>query len=654
MNHKYPNLFSPIKVGPLVYKNRIISAPTSLADLSPHGHLTRDNTEYYKRKAKGGAAVVTVGESIVHSPTGKSHPLQILLDDPTVMPSLVRTADAIKQYGAIASIQISHGGCESNPRHLNGNTPVGPSPIRKDKDILLTGPAPYSVDEMSEALMNEIADSFAAGAEVVKRTGFDMCMIHGGHGWLIAQFLSPLWNKRKDKFGGSLENRTRFPLMILDRIREAVGLDFPIEFRISGSELTDGGFTLEDAIEICKIIETRVDLIHVSAGTFAKPSTSYIMHPSMFLPHGCNAYLAEAIKKEVKIPVVTVGSHSDPKEMEQIIAQGKADIIAVARGLIADPDLPNKAKTGRSDEIMPCLRCFECQGGMYATSTMKCSVNPVIGREFQTSIIQPAMEHKKVLIAGGGPGGMQAAITAAERGHDVTLCEKTDSLGGMLKYAAHASFKKDLQKFCEYQVRRVNSLAVKVRLNTEVTPAYVSMENPDVLIVALGGKPIVPEIPGIDKQSVVMAQDIGKEDKEIGKKVIVVGGGQVGCETGLDLAQKGKEVTVLEMLDAVAVDANIPHRAALMIELDKYLTLQTGTRCTAITDKGVVCVDNKGNEKTFEADSVIIAVGMKSLSDEAEEMRDLAPDFFRIGDCLKPRKILHAVRAGYDAAMSIV
>jgi 2,4-dienoyl-CoA reductase-like NADH-dependent reductase (Old Yellow Enzyme family)/thioredoxin reductase len=653
MNDKYPNLFSPIKIGSLTFKNRIVSAPTSVAELSPECHLTRDNIAYYKLKARGGAAVVTVGESIVHSATGRSHPKQILLDDEGVIPSLVETADAIHQYDAIASIELSHGGMECDPMFLGGRNPIGPSATSTDIGFRTKGMNTVVVEEMSEALMNEIADAYAAGAATVKLAGFDMCMIHAGHGWLLAQFFSPLINKRRDQYGGSVENRARFPMMVIDRVRARVGKDFPIELRISGSELTEGGLTIEDAIAICKMAESKVDLIHVSAGAHSVINTMTVMHPSMFLPHGCNVYLAEAVKKAVKIPVVTVGGISDPVQMEEIISSGKADIIALARGLLADPEIPRKAQFGKDDEIVHCVRCFDCIGGMFITRTMKCAVNPIIGREYEFSFPAKPAERKKVLIAGGGPAGMQAAITAAERGHDVTLCEQSDSLGGALKFARDVFFKADINRFMETQIHKVGSLAIKVMLDTEVTPDFVELERPDVLIVAVGADPIAPRIPGVDRASVIHATGVHKGTVKIGQKVVMIGGGLMGCETGLHLAQQGKDVTIIEMLDDVALEANIMHRRALMLELEKSVKLRPGLKCTEIAGKGVTAVDGEGKKAFFEADTVIIAIGMKPRSVVVDGLRGTAPEFMAIGDCVKARRILQAVRTGYDAGMAI-
>jgi pyruvate/2-oxoglutarate dehydrogenase complex dihydrolipoamide dehydrogenase (E3) component len=284
---------------------------------------------------------------------------------------------------------------------------------------------------------------------------------------------------------------------------------------------------------------------------------------------------------------------------------------------------------------------------------MKCAVNPIIGREFESSIPVPTTKSRKVLVVGGGPAGLQAAITAAEQGHGVTLCEKADSLGGTIKIAQYVPFKEDLNRFREYLVRKVDSLNVKVLLNTECTPELAAKENPDVVIVAVGAEPIIPAMPGMDRNSVMLATDAYSKDVTIAQKVVVIGGGLVGCETGLYISQQGRDVTIIEMLDEVAEEANIMHRRALMLELEKYVTIQSGFRCTEITDAGVIAIDKEGKEMLFDADTIIVAVGLTPRSGIVDDLRESAPEFMAIGDCVKPQKVLEAVRTGYDAAMAI-
>ena len=495
----YSNLLSPIKIGPLTLKNRIEAAPMALSNLTPQGYLTPENIDVFELKAKGGAAIINMGETRVHLKTGISHELCISLDDPGVLPSLLLATDAIKRHNSIAAIELLHPGTRANPLYYDGpiyGPSAGQGHIGKD----------YT--ELSEDTILEIVNAFGDAAEMAKIGGVDMVMVHGGHGWLLHEFLSPLNNKRIDKYGGSLENRARVSLMVIENIRKKCGPDFPIEFRMSGTELTEGGLTLEDQIEFAKLIDGKVDLIHVSSGTFHIPETNLHMFPSMFLPHGCNVYLAEAIKKVVKTPVVTVGALGDPDLMESIIAEGKADIVALARPLIADADLPKKIKEGRAEDIVPCQRCLACISESfvpyvkYCSRIIRCMVNPIVGREYTAKYVKPAEKKKKVLIIGGGPAGMQAAITLSDRGHEVILCEKSDSLGGALKFAKHVSFKQDLDKFMNYLIKGVNERAITLKLNTEVTPELANHIKPDVIVAAIGTKPIIPNIEEIGRAHV--------------------------------------------------------------------------------------------------------------------------------------------------------
>ena len=621
----------------------MFSSPTSLPELGENGRLTPLNIAYYEQRAKGGCSVVTVGESIVEIATGRSHPKQIPLDDFDVCTGLAQVADAIHAHGAFASIELSHGGSLCEPFFIGGKPAMGASTY--------TDRMGDPVVAMTEDDIERITERFGQAAALVKKCGFDMCMVHGGHGWLLAQFLSPLTNFRTDRFGGSLENRMRFSMMVIERIRKYCGPNFPIEFRMSGSERTEGGYGLDEGIEIAKMLDGKVDLIHVSAGTQEIPYSAILMHPSIFQKPGENLDLAAEIKKHVKTPVVTVGAFSDPDFMEQALAEGKADIIAMGRALIADPYLPSKVVHGIPEEITPCLRCHECMGSMMATRTIRCTVNPVIGRETTEMYRIPAVSSKKVLIAGGGPAGMAAAVFAARRGHKVILCERDDKLGGALAFADSVDFKQNIVKYKEYLIRQLHELGVDVRLNTRVDKALVEAEKPDALFAAVGADPIVPPFPGVDGENVIIGKYLRPETK-LGKRIAVIGGGLVGCETGVHLANDGHEVTVIEMADDVAKDCGHFHRIALMEELKK-VTVRASHRCTRITAEGVYAVAPDGSEVLFPADNVIMAVGMRARSAEVEALRGLVPDFVVLGDCLRARNILAAVRNAYDAAMDL-
>ncbi len=632
----YPHLMSPLKVGNLVLKNRIAVPPMSADD------------DAYEMRARGGAALVTMGEVMVHGATAISHPGTMILDDESNMPLLIRSAERIKRHQALASIELVHSGRRSHPRYTRDHIVYGPS----------AGMGPYGVEitPMSEELMDEIADAFAHGAYMAQLAGFDMCMVHAGHGWLLAQFLSPLNNQRKDRFGGNLENRARYPAMVLDRIRKKCGTDFPIELRLSGDEFFPGGMTIDETIELATMLQDKVDIIHVSATTFHQHGTAGIrMFPNMFLPPACNAYLAGAIRQAVNIPVAAVGAIHKPELMEKIIAEGTADIVCVGRGIIADPDLPRKIAEGRESDITRCTRCNVCISGGFiphvpiATGVVRCSVNPTCGRESEFWMKEPPVNKKSVLVIGGGPAGMQAAITAAERGHEVTLVEKSDRLGGMLNQAVHPPFKADLREFTEVLVRRVSHKPIHVKLNTTMTPEKAQSIGPDVIIAALGAEPDCPPFPGRELPHVLMATDIQKKEASLGQNIVIVGGGLVGCEEGLYLAMKGKNVFILEMKNELAKDANFLHWKALMLELEKYVQLETNTTVQAITPLGVSAIGSDGEEKFYPADSVILATGMKPLSRQAEAFRNCAPEFICIGDCCKPQKVQEAIQSGYNA-----
>ena len=656
MNPYYPNLFTPFRIGPLLLRNRLVSSPTSQADTAVDGSMEQHTIAYYGRKAKGGAALVTVGDCIVDKETGMNHPTQYLLDTDRTLPSFVRCAEAIHRHGSIASVELSHGGICCDPAFIGGKRPIGPS----ETPVKIGFQTEHTTETRSVAMtyemMSDLAKKFGEAAQRAKRAGFDMCMVHGAHGWLLNQFLSPNINLRTDEFGGSVENRCRFPIMVCKAIREAAGPDFPIEYRINGSDLIPDGLTQEDAVEACLILEPYVDAFHVSAGVHYDRIATMFTHAMLFDPREFLLQYAEAVKKAVKAPVTTVGGHAHLSDMEKVISSGKADAIAMARQLVCDPDTPNKGRRGQEKMVRICLRCGWCQASRFTLSTARCMLNPEIGQEYKLEYLTPAPIKRRVLIAGGGPAGMQAAITSAQLGHKVVLCEKSGSLGGSLRFAKHVPFKRDLYSLTQSMTAEMAHYGVEVRLNTEVTPEFAAKEQPDVLIAALGNRPNIPAIPGVEKPIVTLSSEVGTGES-LGGRIVVIGGGLVGCEEAIHIAQQkqhDREVTIVEMLDVPAGDCNFRYRWAIEQQFEKLgVKILLNTRCTAVTDDGVLVTDGYGNESKISADSVVLAAGALPLRDEAEAMRYCAPEFIPIGDCVSPGQVTQAIRGGHDAALSI-
>ncbi len=648
MERKYPHVSSPITIGRTTFRNRMFSAPMGGTDITNDGCIGPKSTAFYELRAKGGAAAVTVSECMVHPKTDGSHAYHL---DESILNSLASatyTADAIRRHGAMPSLELSHSG-QFAGTYMTDKT--------RQKDMHQYGPSDgvradgVPVKALSKELIDEIVASYGHVASLAKRAGFEMLMIHGGHGWLINQFLSPLFNHRTDEYGGSLENRVRFAIEVLKSVREAVGPFFPIEFRMSGAEFCDGGYDLEEGIRIAQAIEPYVDIIHVSAGTYQK--TFGITHPSMFEDHGRNVYLAREIKKHVQKPVATIGAISDPEQMEEIIASGSADIVYMARQLLADPETPRKIVEGRDQEIVRCLRCFTCMAERAATSTRRCTVNPLIGRELDGTEVQPAAEKKKVLVAGGGPGGLYAAYTAARRGHKVVLCEKESEVGGILKSEQALPFKHEMYELAGTYKILAEQAGVEIRTGTRVTKEYVEKEAPDALIIAAGSRPLVPPIKGLDGDNVVIVNNYYKEKEKVGDHVVVFGGGLAGCECAIHLGQEGKHVELVEMRDVLAPDANVRHRPLLLKEIEKYVTVHTSYKGLEVTKEGIVCENESGETVLVPGDTVICALGQRSRTDVVEELMDSAPYVRVIGDAAKVSTITNAVYWGHWAALDI-
>lgn len=584
---------------------------------------------------------------------------KLKLYDPRSEAGLYDLAGAISQHGAVASVELNHAGMHF---HDENRINYGPSDMIDEFDQGDGyGIRRHKIYEMPKEVIEEVVDAYGKAALRAKRCGFGQVLVHAGHGWLLAQFLSPVINKRTDEFGGSLENRARITLMVLDKIREYCGKNFPIEVRVSWKEGKSEGIQLEDTIEFCKMLEAHdADMIHVSCGSLHFHDTTNMTHPSWFdTVEGINLEAASEIKKHVNIPVGTVGSISNPYLADQWIADGKVDYIAMASSLIADPDFPKKAMMGRVDEIRPCIRCLNCHSGGYFNLPLQCSVNPVIGRDMDLAFPQMPAEKKRVLIVGGGPAGMEAALTASKRGHEVILCEKEDHLGGLLPVIETEPFKIRIRRYREYTERMIGRSNIDVRLRTEVTPELIRQLRPDKVIAAVGGKPIVLPIPGIEKAISVL--DYYKDKPEIGQKVLILGGGFAGVECGIGLAMEGKDVTVVEMADEIASGPNTPAPGTGVMQLDALKTnakkynvkILLRTKCLEITEEGAVCETIDGEKKLFEADQVIAASGIRPDIQLVDQLRDAVIDFTWIGDCHAAGLIRTAVRQGFDAAMDI-
>jgi len=639
---KLKRLFEPVMIGKMELKNRIVMPAMCTMFGTAFGEVNNRDIDFYVERAKGGVGLIIIENTCVEWPRGKAGASPIRIDDFKFISGLHDLAEAVHPYGTKIATQLHHTGRQNSVMFCTeGVELVAPSaipcmPIGGDMPKALT------VDEIKD-----LVNRFVLGAARTQMAGFDAVEIHGAHGYLITQFMSPYTNKRTDEYGGDFDRRMRFALEIVKGIRAAVGPDFPIIFRMSADECVEGGLTLKDSKMIAKKLEDAgVDAISVSAGIYeSKPWHARIFPPSG-MPMGCNLDLAQGIKEVVAVPVIVAGRLS-PLLGEKALEDGKADLIAIGRPLLADPNLPRKAQEGRLDDIRPCLYCNEkCIGNLHKLLSVSCQVNASVGREREYEI-RLAQKAKRVLIVGGGPGGMEAARVAALRGHKVSLYEKDEELGGQLVPASVPSFKDPIKDLIKYFKLQLEKLAVRVETGRQVNLGLIKELKPDVVVLATGATPIIPEIPGASNERVVTAVDVLLGKKKVGREAIIVGGGEVGSELAWHLAGNGKKVTLIEMTFAVARDMCAVSRGFLLDKLDELgVNIMLNTTVKKITDEGVIVSNAGGEKQVIKGDTVVLCVGFKANKGLQSEVEDIVPEVYTIGDCVKPGKIFDAIHGG--------
>ncbi len=646
---KYQKLFEPGMIGRVKVKNRIVLPPCTTNFAGPSGEVTDRLISYYAERARGGAGLLIIENTQVKYPEGKNVSCQLRLDNDKYIPGYQELTDAVHFYGARVFQQIHHAGRQVH--NTEGVEPKAPSAIP-------CGFLQIPVRELTSAEIWDLVERFSETALRVKKSGMDGVEFHGAHGYLLGEFLSPHTNQRIDEWGGTFDRRMKFLIEIVKRTRQKVGPDFPLCLRYSADEFVPGGLTLDDGKQIARLAESLgINVLHVSAGIYESMQT---LLETMRFKEGWRVYISEEIRKIVKIPVITVGQIKTPAFAEKVLADGKADFIALGRPLIADPYWPNKAREGKDEEIRKCISCNTgCIGGhVFNDLYMRCAVNPVVGRERLSGWVElnPAPKKKKVMVVGGGPAGMEAARVAALRGHDVTLYEKTEELGGQIKVAALAPGRDKLNYITEYYLPQLKNTGVKIEFGKAVDENLIRAAKPEVLIAATGAEPLVPDIPCTWGKSVLMYWDVlTSKSKVTGENVVVAGGGVGGCEVALYLAQQGKKVTIVEMFDELALDEEPITRFDLLAHQLPEAGIQslTGRMITEIDDKGVTVLDHYGRKTVTPADSVVVALGTKSVETLAEMAKDIVPEVYVIGDSKKPRKVIDAISEGAAIARLI-
>lgn len=647
MSHPYETLFSPFQIGSMEVKNRIVMSPMGTNSAGPDGRISLEEIDYYEERAKGGAGMIILGAQFLTEDLAQGV-LEGIVEKDYVVPMLTDLVDAVQRYGTRIIAQLSCGTGRNALPDRSGKPPVSASAI----------PAIYNPEVLCHPLTVEeiqtIMDQFADSAARLKRAGFDGIEIHAHAGYLIDQFMSPIWNKREDEYGGSTEKRMRFAVEIVQAIRKAVGPNMPILFRIALDHRFEGGRTVEDSLEMLQILERAgVDAIDIDAGSYER--IDYIFPPA-YLGDACMDYMCAPARQAVNIPILNSGSHT-PESAVRLIESGDADFVMFGRALIADAELPNKLRNNMREDIRPCIRCNEeCIGRIIERNTkISCAVNIQAANEKRFAI-EPAETPKKIVVVGGGPSGLEAARVAALKGHEVTLYEKDAAIGGQVTSAATPEFKGQLRALIGWYERQLEQLHVQMHLNHEITPDDPALQSADHIFIGAGAVPLIPPIPGIHLDHVIGAIEAHLQKELVrGERIVITGGGLTGCDLGLELAMEGKQVTIVEMRPEAGQDVMYINRAALMPMLESHgVTILGGHKVLSFEANGLYAENAEGSKVFIEADTMINAFGMRKNTTIAEQIRaKFEAKTSLIGDCVKIGKVGTAVRSGFYAASAV-
>jgi 2,4-dienoyl-CoA reductase-like NADH-dependent reductase (Old Yellow Enzyme family)/thioredoxin reductase len=641
--NRFKHLLSPGRIGKMTVRNRMVMPPMGTNYASGDGFVTERLIRYYEARAEGGTGLIIVEVAAV-APEGKATTHQIGIWADKFIPGLRQLAEAIKKHGARAAVQLHHAGRQTTFKTI-GCQPVAPSEI----------PCPVCRD-MPRALTVEeirgIVEAFGHAARRAREAGFDAVEIHGTHGYLVNQFLSPYSNKRTDEYGGSPAGRRRFPMEVYEAVRAAVGDDFPVIFRMNADEGVEGGITPEEAREFAGLLEKAgVDALHVSGGVYGSPlpiiSTMY--EADSPLPR-----YASDIRARVTIPVIAVGKIHDPEVGEELIAGGKADFVSLGRALITDSHFAKKVELGQVKNIRKCIECNQlCIDPLLVQGQpVSCIYNARAGREYEFPLVK-ARRSKKVVVVGGGPAGLEAARVARERGHQVILFERSSQLGGQGRLALKPPHKERFGEILRYLIYRVETLDVDIRLNTTATEEAIMRERPDAVILATGAVPYIPALPGIDPRHAITAWDVLEEKARPGKRVAIIGGGLVGCETAAYLAQEeGRHIIILELQEELAPDQSPSLRGELLKRLyeNPAIEIRTSTEVLSIGEKSLA-LRSRGQDSVIEdLDTIIIAAGAQPYNPLEGILKPIMNEVYAVGDCDRPRKAAEAIHEAFQVA----